>query len=307
MKNNQETILVVGASGFIGFSVCKLLIANGFIVHALDPFIRDDFPKEIKVYQGTTADANLVTRALTNCNRVIFLGGNSAPGAGVPTIASEITNELLPVIQFAEACANSGCKQFIFASSGGAVYGPSKARQIKEGHYCTPISSYGASKLSIESYLTVLARNTEMKTLSLRLSNPYGPGQVVKRNQGFVAAAMSAAFNQRPLPIWGDGSVTRDYLFIDDAAEAFVLSCKSKAMTDTINIGSGIGVSLLELCDVINAVTGKTLSIHFESARTVDISRNVVSTDLAKKKLNWSPKTSLQDGLYTTSQWWETL
>lgn len=304
MNKKQETILVVGASGFIGYPVCKALVSAGFDVRALDPFIRNDLPKQIEVYQGATTDLHLVTRALTNCCRVIFLGGNSAPGAVIPTITNEIERELLPVIQFAESAANAGCKQFIFASSGGTVYGYSTEKLISENHYCSPISTYGASKLAIESYLKVLSRSSNMKTLSLRLSNPYGPGQVVKRNQGFIAAAMSAAFKQHPLSIWGDGSAIRDYLFIDDVADAFAASCQIESLTDTINIGSGIGFSLLDICKAIEKITKKNIDIKFEPARKVDIPSNVIDIQSANKKLNWSPSITLEKGLLRTSNWW---
>jgi UDP-glucose 4-epimerase len=300
----KENILIVGGSGFIGFATIHALIAAGFNIRVLDPFLHKDLPAEVQAYQGTTENLSLVAQALSNCNRVIFLGGNSAPAAGIPTVECEIANELLPVIHFAEICATAGCQQFIFASSGGTVYGSSALEQIPETHQCSPISSYGVSKLSIELYLAVLSRNTKMDTLSLRLSNPYGPEQIVKRNQGFVAAAMSAVFNDDILSIWGDGSVTRDYIYIDDVAEAFVAACIHEPITDTINIGSGIGVSLLELCKAINNSTNKLLSLKFEPARTVDIPRNVLSTQYAKNTLKWTSKIKLEEGLQLTAEWW---
>ncbi|MCP5091730.1 MAG: NAD-dependent epimerase/dehydratase family protein [Gammaproteobacteria bacterium] len=300
-----ETILVVGASGFIGAAVTRALVAAGFAVRALDPFQRDDLPDGITWFQGTTGDGDLVTRAITGCDRVVFLGGNSAPDAGIPTVAREITGEVLPVIDFAEACATAGCAQFIFASSAGTVYGPSAAQQIAEDHPLAPIAPYGASKVSTEVYLRILARKYPMKSLILRLSNPYGPGQVVKRNQGFVAAAMAAAVEGRTLPIWGDGSVTRDYIYIDDVARAFAAACASEPMSDTINIGSGLGVTLLELRAAIEVATDRELAVNFEPARTVDIPRNVIDRTRAAARLGWQPEIDLSDGLRQTARWWD--
>ncbi len=305
VKKNKEKILVVGGSGFIGFATVQSLLHAGFSVRVLDSFIHSNFPSDVQTYNGTTTNHDLVTQALNNCDRVIFLGGNNSPGIGIPSIEKEIRDELLPVIQFAETCAVNGCKQFIFASSGGTIYGPSSTEKILESQEKSPISTYGVSKLTTELYLSIIKRTTGMDTLSLRLSNPYGPGQLIKRNQGFIAAAMSAIFNDEVLNIWGDGSIVRDYIYIDDIAEAFTLACLQNPFTDSINIASSTGLSLLEVCNAINTATGDTLKINFEPARKVDISRNVLDIKRAKDKLAWSPKTTMKEGLERTIKWWK--
>ena len=115
-----------------------------------------------------------------------------------------------------EAARDAGVSRFVMASSGGTVYGPSQEVLIPETAPTNPISAYGASKLASEKYVAVFGRLYRIKHCVLRISNPYGPGQFATRRQGLVAAAIWSALHAKSFEIWGDGSVIRDFIYIDD-------------------------------------------------------------------------------------------
>ncbi len=302
MKNYK--VLVIGGNGFIGQHVVRLLINFGAEPVIMDARPSTDALNGVETVIGSVGDEALMATLASRCSRVIFLANSSLPGTSNINIASEIRSHVESTIKAAETCEKVGVGRFIFASSGGTVYGDSSKQPLAESCRTVPRNAYGASKLSIENYLRIIRLNKSMSTVSLRISNPYGEGQRALRNQGFIAAAMEALIFSKPMTIWGDGLVERDFIYVGDVARAFVLACMAESPPDVINIGFGQAHSLLNVMKHIENILGVSALIKFEPGRSIDVYKNVLDISLAQKSLGWRPKVSIVDGLSQTAAWW---
>ena len=301
----DRRVLVVGGGGFIGRAVVPQLIAEGCQVTILG---RNEIARktsQIHWVRGDAGDFETVAPLLSGSPSVIYLAGNSRPGSGPSSVVREVQEEVAAFALFAERCAESGVRSFVFASSGGTVYGNPVGDRCVETDAERPQSLYGCSKLMNEHVLRMLALKYTMASVSLRVSNPYGPGQYVRKSQGFIAAVMNSLYNRDALRIWGDGSVVRDFVYISDVARAFVYSLALPSGFHLFNVGSGRGTSLLEICEIVESVSGRKLNAFFERERSVDIPRSVLCNRRAASMLGWRPEISLREGLCATLEWWE--
>jgi UDP-glucose 4-epimerase len=204
-----------------------------------------------------------------------------------------------------ELCGKLKVRRLVFVSSGGTVYGLPSAIPTPETAPTDPIGAYGVSKLSIEKYLAVYQRLHGLDYRILRVTNPYGPFQVPIKNQGLVAAIISKALRGETNEIWGDGSVIRDYIFIDDVVDALIAAASDQSAGRIFNIGSGVGRSVREVIAAIELALGKKLDIAWKQGRAADVPASVVAIDRARDLMGWQPKVPLDSGLAQTIQWWQ--
>ncbi|HNO93870.1 MAG TPA: NAD-dependent epimerase/dehydratase family protein, partial [Anaerolineales bacterium] len=193
--------------------------------------------------------------------------------------------------------------KIVFISSGGTVYGVPRYIPVDEDHPTDPVVSYGITKLAIEKYLLMFKILHGMKVLILRVANPYGPRQRVETAQGAVAAFFHRSLQNQKIEIWGDGSITRDYIYIDDVAEAFLRAVEYSGDLSVFNISSGIGTSLNELAELIGESIGRQLDCIYLEKRPFDVPTSILNNNLAATHLGWVPKTVLQYGLAKTAEW----
>ena len=300
----MTNVLVIGAGGFIGRHVIRALEARGRTVIALDSYRPTDLTFRGEWHLADSSNTGLLKMAAEGCEAAIFLGGYSRPGDRLASIVAGVPDELMHPIQVAEACAEVGVHRFVFASSGGTVYGPVDSHPTREDERTAPLNAYGLAKLTVEHFLRLLARAGTIRASVLRVSNPYGPGQLARRGQGFVAAAMQAAFARKELEIWGDGSAVRDFIYVADVAEAFAAACESPNDYDLVNVSYGAGASLREICAGVEEASGRPLTIAYTEARSTDVSISVLANDMAREAFGWQPATTLADGLALTARWW---
>ncbi|MEL6234070.1 MAG: NAD-dependent epimerase/dehydratase family protein [Pseudomonadota bacterium] len=299
---------VLGAAGFIGRHVVNECLSRGHVVTAVDSV--DGLSTGLTRHNrldfrcGQLRDEEFVKAALEGADAVICLAPNSLPATSNADLAAEIANQVRLTIRIAELSQEAGVQNFVFASSGGTVYGVDSPTPIPEDTATRPRNAYGVSKLAIEHYLRILRDLRGMRTLSLRISNPYGAGQNANSGQGFVAMAMRRAYGSEPMTIWGDGKTVRDFLFIKDLARAVVTACDYAGDATVINLGSGLGYSLLEVARMVEEVSGQPLKLRFEPNRRIDVAKNVLDISLAFQELGWRPRVSLEDGLGQTAEWW---
>jgi UDP-glucose 4-epimerase len=300
----RKTVLVVGAAGFIGRHVTKALAEAGHDVTALDVAPPEESPG-VRWIQGSVTDEPLLTGLAKAHAQVIYLAGGSLPASANADMAGEVATNLHATVRTAEICARAGVTNFVFASSGGTVYGASNARQLSEQHPTKPLNAYGVSKLASEHYLRIVSVMTGLTIVTLRISNPYGEGQRATKGQGLVAAAMAAAYSQEVLPCWGDGSVVRDFVYRGDVAAAFVAACRYAGPSTTINVGAGSGKSVLEMIAAVELATRRKIKVDFQLNRVIDAPRNVLAIGRAAKLLGWRPQVPLDDGITRTARWWQ--
>lgn len=301
----DQRVLVVGGCGFIGQHVVRHLLGAGAEVIVLDRAAMPAGFAGIDQAIGSVSDSTLMASAAAGCASVVYLAASSLPGTGNLGLSSEIRDHVEVTVKAAEIAAAQGVGQFVFCSSGGTVYGYASQGPLHEDMPTRPINAYGVSKLTIEHYLRLIARSQAMQTVSLRISNPYGEGQRAARNQGFIAAAMQHAMTGKPMPIWGDGSVERDFIHVDDVARAVLAACSVARPPAAINIGSGQATSLLQALARVEAALGRQVPVAFEPGRAVDVARNVLDIGRAAQVLGWRPLIGLDEGLMRTARWWQ--
>jgi len=305
LNNNTTKVLIIGAAGFMGRHITSAVIDAGHAIVGLDWVSPPPALSDIPWVKGSAFDDDTITQAATACSHVIFLGGGLRPASAQVSLAADIEAEVAGSVRVAEICAGLGVQQFIFASSGGTVYGLSGQHPTSEDAPTFPTNAYGYTKLMVEHALRLIAGKTAMKSVVLRITNPYGPGQIVKQSQGFIAAAIGAVTSGAPLPIWGDGSTIRDFIYVGDVARAFAQALTYEGGYLAVNISSGEGASLLQICEELGRIAGRKVDTRFEPARRIDLPVSILSNELALKELAWAPETTLEDGLRMTLEWWQ--
>lgn len=301
-------LVVFGGGGFIGSAICDKLLEDG---HQLRIFERPRVPayrefsatEQVEWTTGDLGNIHDLTSAIEGMDAVVHLVSTTLPKSSNDDPVYDVQTNIVPSLHMLDAMVKLKVKKIVFISSGGTVYGNPQYTPIDEMHPTEPVVSYGITKLTIEKYLHMFARLHGLKTVTLRVANPYGERQRVETAQGAVGVFLHRALNQQPIEIWGDGSVQRDYIHVRDVAAAFAKAVTYEGAQEVFNISSGQGTSLNDLIAMIEGALKKKLDVNYQPGRTFDIDINVLSNERAKKELCWQPEISMQDGLERTIKW----
>jgi UDP-glucose 4-epimerase len=235
---------------------------------------------------------------------VFHLLGGTTPEVSNKDPATDLLANTLPCVHLLELCRAAGVRKIVFVSSGGAVYGVHTAIPIPEDAPTDPISAYGINKLMIEKYLHLYAGLGGSSTMTLRVANPFGPLQSPYRRQGLVPALIETVLAGRPVEVWGEGQVVRDYLYVTDVAEAMLAAAVYDGPERVLNIGSGEGRSVLDVVQSVCTVLGRRpASIVHKPGRRADVPVNVLDISRARQALGWTPRTQWEEGLRRTADW----
>lgn len=301
----NQRCLVMGGGGFIGTNLCHALRGR---VRSLKSFSsRPAAIEGVEWIQGNFLDNDDILRAVVDVDVVFHLISTSTPASSNADPLADAQQNILQTLQLLEACRATQVKRVIFISSGGTVYGDAKVLPTPESCPEQPICAYGVSKLAIEKYLHLYERLHGITAITLRVSNPYGPHQYAQKKQGVIGAFISKFLAGQPIEIWGDGSVVRDYVYIDDVINALIKASLYNGSFRTFNIGSGIGVSLKDIINTISEQINEELNIVYKSSRALDVSKSVLDCTLAQRELCWSANHDLKSGIGKTFSWFRTL
>jgi UDP-glucose 4-epimerase len=296
--------LVLGGGGFIGTNLCKALLPK---VESLRGFgRRQAFPSAlvgVDWFPGNFADSSALAAAVENCDIVFHLITTTTPFSSNVDKIADLESNVVSTLHLLDACREAQVKRVIFISSGGTVYGKHVPIPTSENAATDPIVSYGISKLVIEKYLELYRTLYGLDYQVLRVANPYGPYQTALKNQGVISAFLNKIMFNKTIEIWGDGSVIRDYIYIDDVVDALLLSASYHGKSRVLNIGSGVGHSLNDIVQTISVLMNKEISVKYVKARTSDVPASILNISLAQKELNWQPKTEFKEGLEKTIRW----
>lgn len=298
--------LVLGGGGFIGINLSNALAHAGAHVHAYGRSITipGALSPSIRWSAADFSDRQNLAAAIETADYVFHLASSSTPAnANVDPIADVKTN-LIATLGMLELFRNWPARRLIFVSSGGTVYGPSDETPIPETAPTNPISAHGIHKVAIEKYLALYRHLYGLDYIVLRVSNPYGPMQLARKNQGVIAAFIQRALANEPIEIWGNGESIRDFIYVDDVVAALMSAALHKGTSRLFNVGSGVGMSVNSIVDSLERALkrGQLRRIHHKS-RLVDVSVNVLDIQLIEEEMGWSPRVSWDVGLPKTISW----
>jgi UDP-glucose 4-epimerase len=294
------TSLITGATGFVGRALTNELVGRGERVIALtrDPY-RGDISKSISWRLLPKAPAGW-NEILDEIETVYHFAWSSLPQSSNEDPLSDASDNILGSLRLFEACKGRSNLRIVFPSSGGTVYGVLTSVPASEQHDTRPRCAYGVSKLAVERYLALYHDLWGLDCTALRISNAYGPGQLVGRNFGAISTFAARVAKGEPITVFGDGSVTRDYLYIDDLVEALIAAGAHRGGPIVMNIGSGVGKSLNDVVDALARFRTNGPEVRYVPARNLDVPVSVLDISLAQTILKWKPRTSFQHGVEAT-------
>ncbi len=297
-------ILITGGAGFLGSSLANRLVEEGHTVLALDDLTAGDprrLSPEVLLTRGDVRDVPKLWTLLQGVDCVYHLAARVRVPESIhyPSEYNEVN--VGGTVALMQAMRDTGVRRVVLASSG-ALYGEQEQQPISESQTPRPNSPYGVSKIAAEYYVSTLGRLYEIETSSLRIFNAYGPGQDLPPSYPpVIPQILKQAQTGGSIVIFGNGSQTRDFVFVDDVVEALVSAATAhSANRATINIGSGEEVSIRELAEHVVRVTEKQASVLHNQTIAGGVSRSVADVRLARDLLGWAPCTSLEEGLRLT-------
>jgi UDP-glucose 4-epimerase len=289
---------ILGA-GFIGLSFIRSSESKKFDITVLD---RNPCPVDlvdkVKWMQGDFFSEDVLLSAIKNTEILFHFISTTVPGDQVDEV-SELASNVGQTINLLKLCAKEKVKRVVFISSA-SVYGIQSSTPISETAPTNPISTHGISKLTIEKYLEFYKYHYGLDCKILRLSNPYGPGQDVKGRQGFIAIAIGKILSGEKLVIRGDGSIVRDYIYIDDVSYALKKISVTSSEEVLFNIGSGVGYSLNDIVKKISSFIDQPVAVEYGEDRFIDIPSSILNITRAKEVLELKNYCPLDDGLMLT-------
>ncbi|MDH3211733.1 MAG: NAD-dependent epimerase/dehydratase family protein [Myxococcales bacterium] len=300
-----RSVLVTGGAGFIGSHVGERFAQRGDDVRVLDDLstgLRSNCDAGWRLFEADVRDPAAVREAAAGVDLVLhFAAFTSVPESFERTADCRATN-VAGTRNVLDACAHHGVQRLVFASTC-AVYGELPEAPKAETERPEPRSPYAVSKLEGERLLEEYARAGVTST-ALRLFNVYGPRQLA--NSAYAAAIpifMERGLQGQALTIYGDGHQKRDFVFVSDVAEAFLLAASS-SRSGVYNVGTGRAVEILELANAIAALTEDPTAHHFVPTRPGDARTSAADITRIREALDWSPTCTLERGLSETLKWY---
>jgi UDP-glucose 4-epimerase len=286
-------VLILGW-GFLGGAIGERLLADGMTVTGLtrSQTWRTEAARAAgaRIVVGDAHQAAVLDSALREVDHVVYSIGGHTPGGAAAHPSEAALAMLLPLIAVLEALHERPHVSLTYMSSGGAVYGNPVRLPVRETDAARPISPYGASHLAAEGYAQMSARRSGSMLQIVRCSNVYGPYQPHGRDQGVVAIFLDRISKGVPIQIFGDGSALLDYVYVGDIADAVSRIVAGGVDTGTINLGSGVGLTVLEIAHAISAAAGKDAIIDHQPERSFDIRSSVLDISRARSLLDYSPR-----------------
>jgi len=298
--------LITGAAGFLGSSLANHLAREGHQVRGLDDLSTGD-PKvlspDVHFTRGDVSDRPKLWTLLQDVDVVYHVAARVSVQESILYPRDYNTVNVGGTVALMEAMRDVGVKRVVLASSG-AVYGDMSDGSLKESDIPNPRSPYAVSKISAEHYVRTIGNLWNIETVSLRIFNAYGPGQhLPPSHPPVVPHYLRQALRGGTLVAHGDGSQTRDYVYVDDVISAMVAASTAPNLNGSvINVGSGMETSIKELINVVLNVTNSKANVVYNMQTSGGVSRMKADLTLAKEKLRFTPSISLVDGLKLTLQ-----
>ena len=311
-------ILVTGGAGFIGSHVADRFLSEGHDVSVIDDLSngrRENLPKGTAFHELDIRSSDAATLVREGGFDVIaHLAAQMDVRKSVDDPAHDAQVNILGTLNLLDAIRAAGrisTTRFVFASTGGAIYGDAATPPNVEDTPKEPDSPYAIAKHAVEQYLSYYARIHGLRAVSMRFANVYGPRQDPHGEAGVVAIFCGRLLAGTPFTVFGDGSQTRDYVYVGDVAASVVRGAEFKPAKSAgmnaraFNIGTGIPTSVVDLASALMRAAGRTVPMEFAPPRPGEQQRSFLTIDKAAADLGWRPSVSLLQGLAETYAWFE--
>lgn len=275
----MDRAAVIGANGFLGSHLVDALAREGFDVTAFDRFsARPSFQAEARTVTGDFLSRSDLEEAVAGQRYVFHFLSTTTPAtaAGDPTL--DIRTNVAQTVELLESCVNAGVERVFYASTGGAIYGDQGKSEYSEADRALPVSPYGIGKLTIEHYLEYFRLSHGLDYTILRISNPYGTRQHPNRKQGIIPIALRRIANGEPVVQFGDGSMVRDYIYVEDLVRMILPLVDGPTRHRLYNIGSGHGSTVGEILSTLREVTGIDFAVEVRPTPPTFVQRVVLDT-----------------------------
>ena len=312
----MSTILVTGGAGFIGSHLCEKLLLMGYGVICLDQF-NDSYEPDLKrsniqkvlrhsnykLVEGDILDGDLVESLMkqSDTEAIVHLAALAGVRRSILTPLDYIDTDIKGTVTLLEACKRVGVKKFIFASSS-SVYGTAASPFREEDTPGIQTSPYAAAKYSGELYCRTYSLLYGIQTVCLRFFTVYGPRQ---RPDMAIHIFTKAISEDREICIYGDGSSSRDYTYVDDIVDGIISSIRLQCDFEVINLGNSSTVNIKSLVEVIEAKLSKIANIHFSPEQQGDVPATCADISKAVSLLGYAPKVKLEEGIEKFVQWYK--
>lgn len=296
--------LVIGANGFIGSHLVDQLAESGYAVRAFDRYSRPkafNHSANVEILKGDFFEDMVVARALKNIDYIFHAFSATTPYSSDSDPYSDISLNLMRNVQLFEKSVEAGVKKVIFISTGGAIYGHlAEQKPASEDDAPTPVSPYGIIKLASEHYLAYFQRKYDLDYRVYRVTNPYGPRQITKNNQGVVPSFIDKLKHGKKIIIIGDGSSTRDYIYIKDVTRLLVHTFSKDSKFNTYNVGSGQQTTVNTIIETLEGIIGKKALVEYVEAPKTFLKRSQVDAERFKTEFGLDNLTPFKEGLVKT-------
>lgn len=301
-------VLVTGGAGFVGATLVRRLVTSGYQVRVLDNLSTGDAAHltgvDAELVKGDIRDAAALDAALEGLRSIVHL---AAAGSVIGSVADPAANfdvNVLGTFRVLDAARRAGIERVVQASTGGALIGDATP-PVDERSLPKPISPYGASKLAGEGYAHAFAKTYGIRTVAIRFGNVYGPWSA--RKTGVLNVFFRSIHEGTPMVIYGDGTASRDYVHVDDIANALQLALEKDVPGGTVlHAASGVETTVTQMADLCRMAAGvPDHPIEYRPKRAGEVGRNFASFNLANKTLGYSPTVSREVGIPRTWKWFQ--
>jgi UDP-glucose 4-epimerase len=303
----RPTILVTGGAGFIGSHIVDALIKENYQVVIIDNLStgqKENINKKAKFYKVDITDKEKLAEvfAAEKPEAVFHLAAQASVIVSTKNPVKDVKTNIIGTINLLECCREHKVKKFIFSSTGGAIYGNKAPRPTPETYSPDPQSPYGIDKFTAEKYIDFYKKNYGLLSIILRYSNVFGPRQNPKGAAGVIAIFGSKMLKNEPIEVFGNGTQTRDYIYVSDVVAANLAALKSE-ISDVYNISNAKEIPLKQIIDELKNLTKTKSKIIFGKSNPGEQQRSALANEKAKKNLNWTPKISLKEGMFITVEY----
>ena len=300
-------IAIIGGAGFIGVNLAIRLSSfpdNRITVVDRDESFFEPLRKlnlsNVAFLVGSFDNDTDFDRQVKGQDVIYHLASTTIPGTSNQHIPEELDSNVTVTARLFDACVKQKVKKVIFISSGGTVYGKKGKCPIEENMVTYPISSYGIQKLAIEKMLYLYRYQFGLDYRIIRLANPYGPYQRPNGRLGVVTTFIYKAMTDGRLEVYGDGTVVRDFIYIDDAVKGIINIADGDCEYRVFNLGSGKGTSVNQVIDSIKKIVRDDICVEYESSRSGDVPENYLDISRYEKYYGKLDLMSLEEGIKRT-------